>query len=139
LIITLDLSFLPENVRSIIVDSEEIREFHWQGTEFVYPSIRVDVRRQTPEGTGPCRLKISTEDFAVFAYSENDSSLECERICFEIIEALFNAQLEDTTPSQGPNWRTETVNLVTFNAPRRTGERTWRGEVIFKCRVKETS
>jgi hypothetical protein len=124
-----------------LVPAAEIREMQWQGVDFTYPAVRVDTRRQIPEGTAPCRLTISIEDFAVLAYSEDDSSLECEQICFQIIEALFSSrtQLEDATPSQGPAWRTETVNLVTFNAPRRMGERTWRGEVIFRCRVKETS
>lgn len=122
-----------------LVPTTEIRETQWQGTEFTYPAIRVDTRNQIPEGSGQCRPTISIENFTILAYSENDSSLECERICFEIIEALFGRQLEDTAPSQGPNWRAETVNLIQFNAPRRMAERTWRGEVIFRCRVKETS
>lgn len=122
-----------------LVDSDEIRELQWQGVEFDYPNIRVDVRTQTPEGSGQCRPTISIENFAVAAWSEDDSSLECERICFQIIEALFGVQLEDTSPSQGPNWRCETINLMTFNAPRRTAERVWRGEAIFRGRVKETA
>jgi len=119
--------------------SYEIRELHWQGTEFEYPNVRVDVRPQTPEGLGNCRPTISIIDFAVVAFSENDSSLECERICFEIGEALFGTQPEDATPSQGPAWRCETVNLMRINSPRRIPERIWRGEVIFRARVKETS
>ena len=122
-----------------LVTAVEIRESQYQGTEFVYPNVRVDVRTQTPEGTGPCRLTTSIEDFAVIATSENDSSLECEQICFQIIECLFGAQLEDAAAAQGPNWRCETVNLIQFNAPRRMAERIWRGEVVFRGRVKETS
>lgn len=124
---------------TLIVPVVEIRESQYQATEFTYPNVRVDTRSQIPEGTGKCRPTISIENFAVLAYSEDDSSLECEQICFQIVEALFGAQLEDTTPSQGPTWRTETVNLVQVNAPRRLTERTWRGEVIFRCRVKETT
>lgn len=126
------------DLESLVAD-DEIRESQYQGTEFVYPNIRVDVRTQIPEGTSPCRLKHSIENFAVIATSENDSSLECEQICFQIIECLFGAQIEDATPSQGPNWRCETINLIQFNAPRRMAERIWRGEVIFRGRVKETS
>lgn len=122
-----------------IVPIAEIRESQYQGTEFTYPNVRVDTRTQIPEGAGNCRTKISIENFAVIAHSESDSSLQCEQICFQIGEAMFGAQLEDTTPSQGPAWRTETVNLVQFNAPRRMTEKVWRGEVIFRCRVKETS
>lgn len=124
---------------TLIVPAVEIRESQYQATEFTYPNVRVDVRTQTPEGIGKCRPTISIETFAVLAFSEADSSLECEQICFQIVEALFGAQLEDTTPSQGPNWRTETVNLVQVNAPRHLTERTWRGEVVFRCRVKETT
>jgi len=123
----------------LLVPVAEMRELQWQGTEFTYPNLRVDTRRQTPEGSGQCRPTISIEDFAVLAYSEGDSSLECEQICFQIIEALFGEWLVDAAPTQGPAWRADTINLVTFNAPRRIGERVWRGEVIFRCRVKETS
>lgn len=123
---------------TLLVPAVEIRELQWQGTEFAYPNIRVDVRTQTPEGGGQCRPKISIESFVVVAFSEGDSSLECEQICFQIIEALFGTQLEDLAPSQGPTWRCETINLATFNAPRRAAERVWRGEVIFRGRVKET-
>lgn len=124
---------------TIIVPADQVKESQYQATEFTYPGVRVDVRTQIPEGNAPCRRSISIQNFAVTAHSEADSSLECEQICFQIVEALFGAQLEDTTPSQGPTWRTETVNLVQVNAPRRLTERTWRGEVIFRCRVKETS
>lgn len=124
---------------TLIVPADQIKESQYQSVTFTYPGVRVDVRTQIPEGMGKCRPTISIENFAVTAHSEADSSLECEQICFQIVEALFGAQLEDTTPSQGPNWRTETVNLVQVNAPRRMTEKTWRGEVIFRCRVKETT
>jgi hypothetical protein len=122
-----------------VVAADQIKEYQYQATEFTYPAVRVDIRSQIPEGNAPCRLTISIVNFAVFAFSEADSSLQCEQLCFLIAEALFGAQLEDLAPSQGPNWRTETVNLVQVNAPRRLAERLWRGEIIFRCRVKETS
>lgn len=124
---------------TLIVPAAQIKESQYQSVTFTYPGVRVDVRTQPPEGTGQCRPRISIENFAVTAHSESDSSLECEQICFQIVEALFGAQIEDITPSQGPTWRTETVNLVQVNAPRRLTERTWRGEVVFRCRVKETT
>jgi len=134
------VDWTADPLNDAIVPAAEIRESQYQGTEFTYPNIRVDVRTQVPEGAGNCRTKISIENFAVAGYSEGDSSLECERVCFQIGEAMFGAQLEDTpTPAQGPAWRTETVNLVQYNAPRRLTEKVWRGEVIFRCRVKETS
>jgi len=122
-----------------IVALGEIREESWQGTEFSYPNVRVDVRTQTPEGSGNCREKASIEYFSVLAFSDLDSSLECERICFEIIECLFGAALYDEAASQGPNWMSRTVNLVQFNAPRRGSEKVWRGEVAFKVRVQEVA
>jgi hypothetical protein len=123
-----------------LVNIDEIREFQYQGTEFNYPAVRVDARTQIPEGAGNCRTKHSIENFAVVAFSEDASSLECERICFQIGEAMFGAQMEDAAPSQGPSWRTETVNLIQYNAPRwSNAENNWRGEVIFRCRVKKTS
>lgn len=122
-----------------IVPAIQIKETEYQGTVFTYPGVRVDARNQIPEGAGNCRTKISIENFAIVAYSEQDSSLQCEQICFQIGEAMFGVQLEDATPSQGPAWRAETVNLVQYNAPRRMSEKVWRGEVIFRCRVHETS
>jgi len=121
------------------VPADQMKEYQYQATEFTYPGVRVDTRTQIPEGAGNCRTKHSIENFAVLAYSEDESSLECEQICFQIGEALFGIQLEDAAPAQGPAWRAETINLVQYNAPRWTTEKVWRGEVIFRCRVKETS
>jgi len=121
------------------VPADQIKEYQYQATEFTCPGVRVDTRTQTPEGTGNCRTKHSIENFAILAFSEEESSLECEQICFQIGEALFGVQLEDLAPAQGPAWRAETINLVQYNAPRWTAEKVWRGEVIFRCRVKETS
>lgn len=120
-----------------LVPAAEIREFYWQGTEFTYPSIRVDTRTQIPEGKGNCRTLHSVVNFTVYFYSEDDSSLECERIGFQVVEALFDQQIQDAAPSQGPAWTSGVIDLMSLGAPRRTGERTWRGEAVFRVRVQE--
>lgn len=122
-----------------LVAEEEIREYYYQGTEFGYPNIRVDVRPQVPDGTGNCRLQHSVMNFAVIFNSESDSSLECEQIGFQVVEALFGRQLQDTVPSQGPTWKSLRIDLINLGGPIRTGERTWSGQAIFRCRVTETS
>lgn len=119
-----------------LVPAAEIREFYWQGTEFIYPNIRVDTRAQIPEGKGNCRLQHSVMNFAVFSRSEDDSSLECERIGFQVVEALFGQRIQDAAPSQGPAWTSGVIDLVRLGAPIRT-ERTWRGEAVFRVRVQE--
>jgi len=120
-----------------LVPAAEIREFYWQGTEFTYPNVRVDTRPQISEGRGNCRMEHSVMNFAVYFYSEDDSSLECERIGFQVVEALFGQQIQDAAPSQGPAWTSGVIDLVNLGDPRRTGERAWRGEAVFRVRVQE--
>jgi hypothetical protein len=84
----------------------EIRENQWQGRQFVYPAIRVDLLPQTETGNPPC---YSQTLFNVFAFTEGDSSKDCG-----ILAGLVNAALIRKKFSLGSV------------PPLRTAERVWQ-------------
>lgn len=63
-------------VVALLSGSKEIKEAQWQGTEFVYPAIRVSLDyRPSINGCGP-----DDADFTIEAFSEKQSSLEADTI-----------------------------------------------------------
>ena len=68
--------------------SEDIKESQYQGTEFIYPAVRVKIDDNTPENkTGCGQLAVVT----ILVFSEEDSSLEADRIAGIIAEELHES------------------------------------------------
>jgi hypothetical protein len=68
-----------------LTDADEIREAQWQGTEFVYPCVRVALGTQVPSIAGCELYSIS---FSISAFSELESSKEANEIAYLVSEAL---------------------------------------------------
>src|SRR5688572_30727847 len=64
----------------------EIREGQFQGREFLYPSVRVELGTQIEEGNPPC---YSTLPFTIYAYSEKNSSQEANQLAGYVQDALL--------------------------------------------------
>jgi hypothetical protein len=95
----------------------EIRENQWQGRQFVYPAIRVDLLPQTEPGNPPC---YSQTLFNVFAFTEGDSSKDCGILSGLIDAALIRKKFSGTGYGSGL--------VITLGAvpPIRTAERVWQ-------------
>ena len=104
------------------VIADEIREDQWQGTEFVYPNIRVKMISNKPEPASNCPQALVTLSVQVF--SEDASSLEADDIA-GIINGVLHA-----TPfsSSGLLLSLRTTNLVPAI---RSDTRTWKSEVLM--------
>jgi hypothetical protein len=97
--------------------SSEIRENQWQGRQFVYPAIRVDLLPQTEPGNPPC---YSQTLFNVFAFAEGDSSKDCGVLAGLVDSALIRKKFSGTGYGSGL--------VITLGSvpPIRTAERVWQ-------------
>lgn len=106
--------------------SSEIRENQWQGAQFVYPAVRVDLATQDEPGNPPCYSNIS---FNVFAFTEGDSSLECGQLLGLIDAALIRNVFT------GTGFRSGLVVTLGGLAPLRTAERVWQGTGQYRANI----
>lgn len=96
---------------------DEIRENQWQGRQFVYPAIRVDLLPQTEPGAPPC---YSQTLFNVFTFTEGDSSKNCGILAGLVDAALIRKKFSGTGYASGL--------VITLGSvpPIRTAERLWQ-------------
>lgn len=112
-------------------NSSEIRELEWQGDEFVYPNIRLDLEDNRDYFDEQERCSLQYIEFSVYVFSESRSSKQASQIKSEIIDFL-----------KGRGWTNLTHN-VKFSSPRlienipaiRVEERIWRSQARFSSKV----
>lgn len=95
----------------------EIRENQWQGRQFVYPAVRVDLLPQTEPGNPPCYSQVL---FNVFAFAEGDSSKDAAILSGMLDTALLRKKFSGAGYSSGL-----VISLGTVS-PIRTAERVWQ-------------
>jgi hypothetical protein len=104
------------------VSSLEIREDQWQGTEFVYPNIRVRMISNRPYESEDCTIIDFTVGIQV--HTQDASTYEADTIAGIIANVLH-----------GHPWSTSSllISLRTTNlVPAiRSDIRTWRSEVLM--------
>lgn len=75
--------------------SADIKENQWQGTDFIYPAVRIDLGTQVPDGNPQCNY--SSLPITVQVFTEDASSLNCDTIAGTIGTILHGANFHDTT------------------------------------------
>ena len=108
-------------------DTDEIREDQWQGREFSYPAIRINIMRNEPT---ECYQIV---EFSFLAYSENSSSKQADDIC-----GTINDEFHDKSFSRN-NIRFTGVICSNLSPAMRADQRTWRAETFFEARVSPAS
>lgn len=106
----------------------EIRESSWQGTDFVYPSIRVDLQPTSPSIEG---CNFSEIDFWISVYSEKASSLESSQIQAVIVENMPRS----FSYVSGLNTYLFSGVIIPRNglgSPFRMNERTWTNQITYQ-------
>lgn len=104
--------------------SDEIREDMWQGTEFVYPNIRLRLMSNAPfVDCNKALIRLSWE-----VYSEKQSSAEADKICGKIRLVLHNKSFS----SNGLHFHLSCTDVIP--AIRRDA-RTWRSECLMRGTV----
>lgn len=105
----------------------EIRENQWQGRDFVYPAIRVDLVSQQPIGNPPCHAELA---FNVFCYSESDSSQQADKLA-----GLINAALARKAFT-GTGFRSGTVRPQNILGAQRVAERVWEAVCQYQVMLQ---
>lgn len=110
------------------LDNDEIRERQWQGTQFVYPNVRIDVGQCVPERSNCVKLEIN---FDVLVFSEEASSYQASRIAGIISDALH----DKSYTSEGLRLSTWVSSL---NPTVRTDESTWQASLSVRGSATRT-
>lgn len=105
----------------VSIDSNEIRENQWQGTEFLYPNIRLNIMDNNPF-MSDCGSSIRV---SWLIFTEEESSKNADRLSGEINSVFHNKSFT----SEGLTFTMTTINLVPAV---REAERTWRSEIILR-------
>jgi hypothetical protein len=113
-------------------NSDKIKEAQFQGQDFSYPAIRVDLQLQTPIGTGTDRVRLSNASWTIRVYSTDSSSLEADNIIGLVINAMFNKQWVGTDLSNNVNFNLVRINLINTDPAFRISERAWMGTIVFE-------
>jgi len=111
-------------ITDTLTDTDEIREFQWQGTKFSYPCIRLRIIENSP--FNDCAYNNITFSFLVF--SEDASSKEAD----EIAGIIANELHERSFSSIGVKYNLWVTNLIPAI---KMDERTWRSEAMFRASV----
>jgi len=106
--------------------TSEIREAQWQGTEFVYPNVRVEIGTQVEDGNPPC---YSMTPFTIYSYSEKDSSREANQLAGFVNDALLRQMVS------GSGWQSQLIIGDGNIAARRVTERVWQAVNLYRMNI----
>lgn len=113
-------------------NSAEIRELEWQGDDFSYPNVRLDLEDNRYYYDEQEKCQLQEVEWSVYVFSEHRSSKQCSQIKTEIINFLV-----------GQGWTNIPHNIkfararLLDNVPAiRVDERIWRSQVRFVSRVQ---
>lgn len=116
---------------ALLVSGTVILENQFQGTEFSYPAIRVDIQPQVPIGTGTDRIRLSNSVFVVRTYSVKKSSYEANHLLTLVNQALFDTQIKGNSLDT-PNFMLLRVNLINVDGAFRVGNRLWMAVATYE-------
>ena len=128
------LALLKANANLVTAVGAEIREENWQGTNFVYPCVRLKTLMQYARGNGTCRLDESTLSFQAHVYSEQDSSYECSTIIGLVYVAVAGKRLHTPTV-----FRSLEINPRGVLSPYREPTRIWSANAFFDTVVYKST
>lgn len=104
----------------------EIREAQWQGREFVYPAVRVELTGNTPIAEPPCYSQVT---FSIYYYSESDSSRQVNELAGYGNDALFEKAVT------GSGWYSGLFVLDNRITGRRQSERVWQAVELYRANI----
>lgn len=110
--------------------ADEVREAQWQGRDFAFPNVRVEIGPQTPT-IGPAPCDWSEVTFTVYCHSEQDSSLQCEQVASAVKDALDKKHFTGQDLISGQYFRFFYCHVTRLEGARRAiDNRIWRSAVV---------
>lgn len=112
--------------------TSQIKENQWQGQDFTYPAIRLDIQPQTPMGTGTDRTRLSNSMWMIRTYSQEKDSYQANHMITLVVNALFNKQIDGTDENNNPYFRLLRINILNIDGAFRITDRLWMATAIFE-------
>lgn len=110
-----------------------ILEDQYQGANYTYPSVRVNLQDNTPLGNGVGRTKLSLVTFSIIVESEQASSVEVNRIGSRVYNTLFDSQIKGSNEQNAPNYFIlSRIDLLFSGKAVRLDDRLWEKEIFFQ-------
>lgn len=107
---------------TILGSASQIKEYFWQGADFVYPGVRLQMGVAKAQGEPNCGRWLLP--FYVMCFSEQKSSKQCSQI------ASIVATMHGFQPGQLNGVDFVRIYVDQIVPPIRQDELTWRSEVI---------
>ena len=117
---------------ALLAVTADIRELGYQGTDFTYPNVRLQIQAQ--EADLDCAT-LSLVTFSLYAYSDLPSSKECSSLVDMARRVLNNHMLIDI--AQVERFMGLRMRSLTMSSPYRATSKVWRADVHFSVRVSE--
>lgn len=118
-------------ITTVLGGPNEIRELQWQGDEFTYPNIRVDLESNNFAFDEQERCNLQYVEFSIYIFSEERSSKQCSQIKTIVENALIG--LGFSNPSLGIKF--SRIRKIDSVPAIREDERTWRSQIRFGSRI----
>jgi len=120
---------------AVLTGTKQILELEYQGQDFSYPNIRVDIQPQSPIGTGTDRTRLSLIHWTNRIYSEQPSSQEANHLLGLVVKAQFDKQWVGTDSNNIPNFYLIRINLASIDNAMRIADKLWVASAIFESVV----
>jgi hypothetical protein len=108
--------------------ANEVREDEWQGADFTYPNVRVELPTQIDLGDPPCHTSVT---FNVHCYAEGYSSIDCD-----VLAGLVKSSLRGKHLS-GSGFATLRIASEGSIGAVQAGDRVWRATEQFSLIVRQ--
>lgn len=108
----------------------DIKETQWQGTEFVYPAIRVVLQQHVPSVVDNDNCNYDNLNFMIDVYTEDASSKNCDIIAGMVNNYLHHQQINQS------NVRFFFIRSIGLDHAVRQDTRLWRASVKFKSMIQ---
>lgn len=115
------------SVTSLLTNgASDIKELQWQGDQFGYPSVRLDIEKNEYTYDEQERCQISQLTFSLYIFSEERSSKQCSQIKGLLETALTGIGFT------GTNARYLRLKLADNVPAIRSGEMEWRSQLQYQ-------
>lgn len=111
-------------ITNALNSSADIKEEQWQGTDFLYPAIRVKIGSQTNDRKSPF-CSFGYLPFTLRVFSEMKSSMEADTIA-----GLVNTVLHGSY-AIGTNMILNNIECLSLIGAIRVGEQLWQSQIDY--------
>ena len=115
-----------QGINGVVAGQFGVAEMEVDSPNFTYPCVRVKVVYSQPRENGTCREDKDVVSFTVSSFSDNQGSVQCQKLAQAAIEALYGKRLY--VPGQ---FNTLKINKRGSTGAYKTKPGVWRVDAHF--------